>query len=162
MGTVDTDDKTTNGPGQIPAIPHPIPKHIAPKISCQSTFEFWGSKTGLPFKLVPLLFMMVNVTRFTKSPDPSTKRRAGFHWLFICRKWRILDRLDIPEIMSPNENMAPTIVTTNWSRIPVFPKMLPRAIETAPTASVTFADRVWSEVASIEFDRLPAMGPNPK
>ena len=157
MGIVNAENKTINGPGHSPPIPHPNPKQKAPPISCRSILLFCGLKTLQPVtKLVPFLLMIVNVTILTAKPQPSTKRRAGFQNSLIWRNCRILSLRDIPESISPQAKTMPTKKTISWSIIcflesnsifclfEFLASTKPTIGRTAPTAKNTPAEMVLS------------------
>lgn len=115
METVKTEKSTKKGPGHNPPIPHPSPKQNAPPISWASMILFLGSNTLFPFKLTYLFRMMVKVTVFTKSPQLSTNRRAGFQDWLSCKNCKIFILLDMPDTMRPTAKITPVMNTINWS-----------------------------------------------
>lgn len=108
IGTVKTVNKTKNGPGQRPPIPHPNPNKNAPPTSCQSMTLFEGSNTFEPFMLTPFFLIIVKVTVLTRSPQHKTNIKAGFHLELICKNCKIFSLLDIPDTIRPIAKRSPT------------------------------------------------------
>lgn len=77
---VNVENNTMNGPGQRPPIPQPSPKIKAPKTSLKSISLTCGLNKVYPNIGFPrCLIIYWKVIKFTKSPEPSTNIKAGFH-----------------------------------------------------------------------------------